>query len=142
MNTIVTVSSRYHRTIRKMPRSIDTSSPLIDKHCSVLTGLIGMYLGDSSKDNIAFYEKEVVFFDYAADQVCKLAYADIIGIEFPDPSSASVDLQMHVQNHDIGQKTKVIKTLRVVGVYGKFRDVFEIGRFFMRVTEDIVSATL
>ncbi len=135
MASVVTPPSRLHRTVKKLRRFVESKdmsgSPQLLMDCIASTeSVLGYYQGDTDKENILFAERSVVFVDPDNGEINRIPYEQISGVEFPLPALDSVDLLLRLV---YGATAK----MRVVGRQGNFRDVFEVGRFFMRVAADV-----
>lgn len=129
----VTPSVRFHRILKRMDR-VQTTDPLSvieQSYLALLEGdeILGVYVGDVRSDDIAFSDRAFVFTEYPGGAVVRIPYQRLQSVEYPLPASDSVDLR--IQLTDLS-----FITVRVVGRVDNFRDVFEMGRFFMRVAED------
>jgi hypothetical protein len=93
------------------------------------TRLLGVYKGDSQSEDIVFADGLFLFAERGSDGPRLVSYADIQTVEYPLPASESVELRIQLTDSSS-------MSMRVVGRHGNFRDVFEVGRFFMRVAED------
>ena len=91
--------------------------------------LIGVYCADARIDDLIFTDKGAIFMDYENCLARRIAYAEIDEVRFPLPASDSVLLTLRLSDSSL-------VSIKVVGRQGDYRDVFEIGRFFMRVVED------
>lgn len=130
----ITPASRLHRTVRKLSRfSVIAPASALEQIQYLLASderILGCYLGNQDSEHIFFTDYAVMFTDTLEPKISKITYKSIEDIDFPLPASSSIDLTLCL-NDD----TK--KVLRVVGVVGNTRDVFEVGRFFMRVVADL-----
>jgi hypothetical protein len=133
--TLIDPASRFHRIVRKLGRFIDpTASEFVDLSKAFVMDIdkpLGIYRGDLRRDDILFTNQAVSFID-GENAVRRILYADIQSVGFPIPASESILLDLTLRN-------ALSLQLRIVGRQGNFRDVFEVGRFFMRVVEDITN---
>ena len=130
--TLIAPASRLHRIVKKMDRFVDADSVKVNApYRELLQGstLLGAYRGDSQSENIFFADHLLVFTEFDSGRPCRISYADIQTVEYPLPASESIELKIQLTDSSI-------VSMRVVGRNGNFRDVFEVGRFFMRIAED------
>lgn len=131
--TFISPASRFHRIIKKLARSVvgQEHDVLPDYKALIQTNesLIGVYCADARIDDLLFTDKGVIFMDYKNFLARRITYADIDDVDFPLPVSDSVLLTLQLSDSSL-------VSIKVVGQQGNFRDVFEVGRFFMRVVED------
>ena len=134
-----TPASRLHRTVRKLSRFSSTvpASALEQIRCLLPNDerVLGCYLGNQDVEHIFFTDSYAIFTDSQKLKPVKVPYSAIKDIDFPLPASSSVDLKLCL--HD-----GTAKFLRVIGVAENTRDVFEIGRFFLRVVADLKNLNL
>ncbi len=129
--TSIPPAGRFHRIIKKLGRFAEAvTADLSDSYTALLGGErpLGVYRGDTHSDDILFTEYAFIFTD-SNGLVRRIAYAEIQTVKYPLPASESIDLAIQLTD-------ALTITIRVVGRQGNFRDVFEVGRFFMRVAED------
>jgi hypothetical protein len=127
----VTPTSRFHRTVRKLERCADAATTDLGASYAALLSSdkpIGIYRGDARTEDILFTENAWIFTD-STGKARRIEYREIQWVKFPSKASDSVDLLIQIANASTA-------TLRVVGRQGNFRDVSQVGRFFMRVAED------
>ena len=134
-----TPASRLHRTVRKLSRfSITVPASALEQIRCLLPNdehVLGCYLGNHDVEHIFFTDSSAIFTDRKEFKILKVPYSAINDIDFPLPASPSIDLTLCL--HD-----GTAKFLRVIGVAGNTRDVFEVGRFFLRVVADLKNLNL
>lgn len=129
---LIAPASRFHRVIKRLARYVDSANCNLSREYKELIAnerLLGAYKGDEIVEDIAFTENAFIYTDMNSAVARRVAYADIQTVKYPLPASDSIDLIIQLTD---GVQINV----RVAGREGNFRDVFEIGRFFMRVAED------
>ncbi|MEO7404091.1 MAG: hypothetical protein ABIU95_10520 [Burkholderiales bacterium] len=131
----VTPASRFHRIVKKLRRVESISAPR--PYASLIKDsetVLGVYRGDNDGEEIVFADGACLFQDPLVGEIRRVDYVQIIKVGFPLPASESIDLTLSLVDSSIA-------TIRVVGREDSFRDVFEVGRFFMRVVEDSTRLT-
>lgn len=127
-------SSRFHRIVKKLDRyrELEGANVESDQKALLLDGeiILGVYVGDRANQNLVFTNSAFVYFNSVISAYRRIEYSEIIDIVFPRPSSDATSLTLQLSGSPaVG--------VDVVGQNGSSRDVFEMGRFFMRVVEDI-----
>jgi hypothetical protein len=126
-------SSRFHRIIKKLDRCEIGATLHIPSALEALVenneSLLGIYRADNRHDDLFFTDKSVLFMDTDHITSRRIPYLDILDVVFPLPASNSIELTLLLAD-------RTACNITVVGTNGTYRDVFEVGRFFMRVAED------
>ncbi len=132
------VAGRFDRIIKKLERYHPAQSALPDWINSLggpVTDSLGSYRGGlatgpfNENQIIYFFEQGLAFHDCFLQFPIYLNYTDIVSIELPQPDSGSTKLRLKNARGSTS-------TLDIVGTQNQSRDVFEIGRFLIRVIED------
>ena len=131
---LVNASSRFHRIVKKMDRYREFGGADVESDQQALLldeeAILGVYAGDRVNQNLVFTNNAFVYFDGAVSAYRSIEYTEIIDVVFPRPTSGATSLTLKLSDSSA-------VSVDVVGQKGSSRDVFEMGRFFMRVVEDI-----
>jgi hypothetical protein len=140
----IPVEQRFHRTIKKLARATsidqfrsDTDLSWAVERSSELGQLIGFYKDPEQGS------PEVWFFERGMSS--RLGHKSIASALYADIESSTVP----VINDNILEASNLLLTMkngsklefRFTGADGNFRDVFEVWRFILRVTEDLKAAS-
>jgi hypothetical protein len=126
-------SKRFSQIVKRLARCTVTDKVDSTSDQFVLfelnENILGVYKGDKIFEDIIFTNEKIIFHDSKINNFMKVYYSELKEVNFPAPTSDSIVLNLLTKN------LKEIN-LKVVGKQGNFRDVFQIGKFLMRVIED------
>lgn len=126
-------TKRFLQIIKRLTRCIIADKVILTPDQFALLEnndiILGVYKGDKNFEDIVFLNNAILFFNSQTNALKKIVYSELKEVIYPLSASDSILLKLRLKN---GYETN----LKVVGVQGSFRDVFHIGKFFMRVIED------
>ena len=134
---MITVKSRVARILRPLSNftTIESDVPidLIFPALNIHEHLLGIYANAllSSKELIAVTDKAILI-EFDGEWI-RLDYNDILSIDLPQPE----ELDAGSASILIRKQDETALQVPVRGFKGRLFDIYEFGRFLMRVTKDV-----
>ena len=130
---MISSKSRFHRIVSKLARCKKIDREEIPDYFLKLMeekeDSLGLYRANDQRHKLFFTSDAIYFIQNSTLEPMRIAYKDLQSIKFPLPISESTELRLILRNGDFVE-------IDVIGRDGTYRDVFEVGRFLMRVMED------
>lgn len=126
----ISAYSRFIRTIAKLPQAREIKTPCVVLPIDLADEIFGYYDGGTETTSFYFAQQSFFYFDSTTAVWTRQIYKQIKSVYLPDASSASKTMELR----RVDGLSSII--LHIDGEQGKYRDVFEVGRFFMRIIDN------